>query len=144
LNILQDLAAGNLISIRKLEVNGKIFTNSEKGKKVVNQTAVEDFSLTNISSESPTIPVGAIQSNKGSHLTAFLQGTNYILPISLLSLLLLISILVSVGVCRYLRLHKGTSYYTQEASRDTTDDTAGLHGIQGQGQGVERRREMIA
>jgi hypothetical protein len=99
---------------------------------------VEDLPTTYIISESPTIPVGAIQSSKGSPLTAFLQTTNYILPLSLLSLLLLISILVSVGVCRYLRLQKSTSYYTQEPARDTQADTAG------QFHGVERRREMIA
>ena len=107
---------------------------------------MDDLPSANSTRDSPKIPVGAVHSNKGFSLTAFLLTTNYILPISLLSLLLLLSILVSVGVCRYLRLHKGTSYHTQEPTNDTLADTAGLQCIQGQGQGngVERRREMIA
>ena len=90
------------------------------------------------------IPVEAVHSNKGSPLANFLLSTNYIVPLILLSLLLLISILVSVGVCRYLRLHKGTSYITHEAARDTLADTAGQQGLHAKGLGGERRREMIA
>ena len=106
---------------------------------------MDDLHSANSTSDSPTIPVGAVHSNKGFSLTAFLLTTNYILPISLLSLLLLLSMLVSIGVCRY-RLQKGTSYHTQEPTNDTLADTAGLQCIQGHGQGngVERRRDMIA
>ena len=126
-----------------LEVNGKILTHIENEKKIVHQKPIDNLSLGNITSESPTVPIGAVHSNKGSPLTNFLMTTNYIFPIGLLSLLLMISILVSVGVCRYLKRHKGTSYYTQEAARDTQTDTPGLQGIHGQGQGGERGRELI-
>ena len=119
-------------------------THIENEKKIVHQKPIDNLSLGNITSESPTVPIGAVHSNKGSPLTNFLMTTNYILPLSLLSLLLMISILVSVGVCRYLKLQKGTSHYTHEAARDTQADTPGLQGIQGQGLGRERRREMIA
>jgi hypothetical protein len=119
-------------------------THSETEKKGVHLKPIDNLSPAIITSESSIIPVEAVHANKGSPLANFLLNTNYILPLSLLSLLLLISILVSVGVCRYLRLHKGTSYITHEAARDELADAAGLQGLYGKKQEGERRREMIA
>ena len=104
---------------------------------------MDDLPSANLTSDSPTIPVGAVHSNKGFSLTAFLLTTNYILPISLLSILLLISISVSIGVCRYLRLRKG-SYYTEEVAGDTQAQDADTAVLQGKtGNKVERRKEWI-
>jgi hypothetical protein len=118
--------------------------NSETEKKGVHQKPIDNLSSAIITSESSIIPVEAVHSNKDSPLASFLLSTNYILPLSLLFLLLLISILVSAGVCRYLRMHKGTSYITHEAAKDTLADTGGQQGLYAKGLGGERRREMIA
>ena len=85
----------------------------------------------------------AVHSNIGSFLSSFLLTTNYILPISLLSLLLLISMMVSIGVMRYLRMQK-RSYYTQEDAGDSQAVDADTAVLQARtGHRVERRREWI-
>ena len=101
------------------------------------------MNLTNANSHSSIIHLETVKSNIGPSFSLFLQTTNYILPISLLSILLLISISVSIGVCRYLRLRKG-SYYTEEVAGDTQAQDADTAVLQGKtGNKVERRKEWI-
>ena len=93
--------------------------------------------------ESTIIPMEAVHSISGSPFSNYLQTSIYILPLSLLSLLLLISIIVSIGVWRYLRLRKG-SYYTEEDAGDAQARDADTAVLQGRtGHRVERRREWI-
>ena len=101
----------------------------------------EEIAPNGITGDSTIIPMEAVHSIIGSPFSDFLQSTNYILPVSLLSLLLLISILVSIGVWRYLRLRKG-SYYTEEDAGDTQAGDADTAVLQGRtGHRVERRSE---
>ena len=93
----------------------------------------QSVNLTNATSHSSSfIPLETVQSNIGPSFSLFLQTTNYILPISLLFLLLLISISVSLGVCRYLRIRKG-SCYTEEDAGDTQVGDADTVVLQGRG-----------
>ena len=62
---------------------------------------------------SPVIPMKAVHSDIGSSLTRFLLTSPYLLPIFLLSLLLLTTLLVCVGVVRYVTLQR-RCYYTRE------------------------------
>jgi hypothetical protein len=103
----------------------------------------EETGPNNISRASAIIPMEAVQSDIGSPFSYILLTTNYILPLILLSLLLMISILVSIGVWRYLRLHKG-SYYTEEDAGDAQAGDADTAVLQGRtGHRVERMREWV-
>ena len=135
----QDIAVGSYVRIRGLEVNGNLAIIMQN-KNVPQERSVN---LTKATSHSSIIPLETVQSNTGPSFSLFLQTTNYILPISRLSILLLISISVSIGVCRYLRLRKG-SYYTEEDAGDTQAGDADTVVLQGRtGHRVERRREWI-
>ena len=133
--LLQDLETVNTVTIRGLEVDGKLCTvNKRKGGHV--QTR-ETIISSNITSETPVIPMGAVQTNNVSPFSMFFLTSNYILPISLLSLLLLLSIIVSsIALCRYIRLQKG-QYLSQEGAGDVAEeDNSGGHW-------GESRREWI-
>ena len=133
--LLQDLETVNTVTIRGLEVDGKLFTvNKRKGGHV--QTR-ETIISSNITSETPVIPMGAVQTNNVSPFSMFFLTSNYILPISLLSLLLLLSIIVSsIALCRYIRLQKGP-FLSQEGAGDTAEEDNSA------GHRVESRREWI-
>ena len=142
---MQDSPLGSNVSIRGLIVNGKSVVNRKIGSKDVTEDIFSDENVISPSanSDSTVIPMKAVHSNIGSSLSSFLLTTNYILPISLLSLLLLISMMVSVGVMRYLRMQK-RSYYTQEDAGDTQAVDADTAVLQARtGHRVERRREWI-
>ena len=69
--------------------------------------------------KSPVTPMKAIHSDIGSSLSRFLLTSPYLLPIFLLSLLLLSTLLVCVGVIRYVTLQR-RCYYTRELSHTET------------------------
>ena len=135
--LLQGPAAVNNVFIRGLELDAKLFpVNKRKGVYVQLR---EDIIFDNITSETPFIPMGAVQSSNVSPFSMFFLTSNYILPISLLSLLLLLSFIVSsLAMCRYIRLQKGP-YLTQKGGGDSTEEhhqaAAALRG--------ESRREWI-
>ena len=140
---------GGLVSIRGMEVNGKqvAFSRNENdhfNKKVSHEDSVNLSEDHLVNNDSPLIPLGAVHVDTSSPLSRFLLIPNYILLISLLSLLLLLLILISAGVCRYMRRHKGESYYTQEDAGDLQAGDADTAVVQARtGPRVERRREWI-
>ena len=142
---LQDLTAVSYFKIRGLEVNGipLVFMNKKSFHEHSANVTDEETIPNNVTDDSAIIPMEAVHSIIGTPFSNILQSTAYILPLSLLSLLLLISILVSIGVGRYLRLRKG-SYYTEEDAGDTQAGDADTAVLQGRtGHMVERRREWI-
>ena len=140
-SFFQDIAVGSYVKIRGFEVNGNPAVIRMPNRNVSREHSVNLMNATSHSSSS--IPLETVQSNSGPSFFLFLKTTDYILPLSLLFLLLLISILVSIGVCRYLRLRSG-SYYTEEDAGDTQAGDADTAVLQGRtGHRVERRREWI-
>ena len=142
---LKDLTAVRNLKIRGLEVNGKpvILVNKKGFQEHSVNLSDEETGHNNITDDSAIIPMESVHSIIGYRFSKIIQTTAYILPLSLLSLLLLIAILVSIGVCRYLRLRKG-SYYTEEVAGDTQSQDADTAVLQGKtGNKVERRKEWI-
>ena len=142
---MQDLAVDNYIKIRGLEINGNLFINLKAKRKDFGDHSI-NFEKTvpnNVTGDFDITHMKTVHSTISSPFSKVLQSTAYILPFSLLSLLLLVSIIVSIGVCRYLRLSKG-SYYTEEDAGDTQAGDADTAVLQGRtGHRVERRREWI-
>ena len=144
---LQDLAVDNYIKIRGLEINGNLFINLKAKRKDFGDHSinfsVEKIVPNNVTGDVDITRMKTVHSTISSTFSKVIQSTAYILPLSLLCLLLLISIIVSIGVCRYLRLRKG-SYYTEEDAGDTQAGDADTAVLQGKtGHRVERRREWI-
>ena len=137
---------GGLVSIRGMEVNGKQVSFSRNAKGHLNKKITHEDSV-NLSEDhlvNTNSPLGAVHVDTSSPLSRFLLIPNYILLISLLSLILLILLLISAGVCRYMRRHKGESYYTQEDAGDLQAGDADTAVVQARtGPRVERRREWI-
>ena len=144
---LQELAVDSYLRIRGLEINGNHLINLKAKRKDFRDNSI-NFSVektvpNNVTGEFDITRMKTVHSTISSPFSKVLQSTDYILPLSLLSLLLLISILVSIGVWRYLRLRKG-SYYTEEDAGDTQAGDADTAVLQGRtGHRVERRREWI-
>ena len=102
------------VRIRGLHLDGKYVTNNN----VEEQSSEYDTEHEKANNKSPVIPMKAIHSDIGSSLSRFLLTSPYLLPIFLLSLLLLTTFLVCVGVIRFVTL-KRRSYYTRERPHET-------------------------
>ena len=92
---------------------------NEEGETFTEKTFDEETDHKKAKNKSPVTPMKAIHSDIGSSLSRFLLTSPYLLPIFLLSLLLLTTLLVCVGVIRYVTLQR-RCYYTRELSHTET------------------------
>ena len=130
--MLQDFPSNKEARIRGVEVNWDLLKPAEAEKtNVVAQSHGNIFK--NSTRESSLIPVGAVQSNNISQFSMFLFSTHYILPITLLSLLLILSLMIStIALCQYIRQHKArVSLVCEDIQTENLTNY------------VERRREWI-
>ena len=131
--MLQDFPSNKEARIRGVEVNWDLLKPAEAEKtNVVAQSHGNIFK--NSTRESSLIPVGAVQSNNISQFSMFLFSTHYILPITLLSLLLILSLMIStIALCQYIRRYKNPTHTIQRQEIQTPNMS----------KYVERRREWI-
>ena len=104
------------VRIRGLHLEGKYVTNKTVDKETFTEDTSDDVTeYERTTNKSPAIPMKAVHSDIGT----FLLTSPYLLPIFLLSLLLLTTLLVCVGVIRYVTLQR-RCYYTRELSHTET------------------------
>ena len=103
--------------IRGLHLEGKYATNKNGEGETFTAKTFDDETEHKAKDKSPVTPMKAIHSDIGSSLSRFLLTSPYLLPIFLLSLLLLTTLLVCVGVIRYVTLQR-RCYYTRERQHE--------------------------
>ena len=115
------------VRIRGLHLDGKYVTITNVEEVTFQEDSSDDETEhEKASNHSPVIPMEAVHTS--SSLSRFLLTSPLLLPIFLLSLLLLTTFLVCVGVIRYVKMQR-SCYYTRETQPELSH--------------IETRREWV-
>ena len=119
LKIFYSKQSPSTVSIRGLHLSGKLVTSLEDENEDVTESVNDSVdAIENASNVPSVIPMKAVHSDNSSSLSRLLLTSPYLLPTLLLSLLLLTTLLVCVGVYRYLTVQR-RCYYTREIAQET-------------------------
>ena len=127
----------------KLATENNLLSTLKRVDVVVNHDKDISAALQNDTMADAPVQTEAVHTIKPSSVFKFLINSSHILPISVLTVVLIVILIVTFAVFRYLHGAKG-SYHTQEDAADclaTDRDTAVLQSTTGHR--VEKRREWI-